>query len=39
MINENSEFVDRTNRALDRMDKSDMKGLSKEDFLKDLESW
>ena len=36
---ENSEFVDRTNRALERMDKSDKKALSKEEFLKDLESW
>ena len=38
-MNKNSEFVDRTNRALERMDKSDMKGLSKEEFLKDLKSW
>ena len=34
-----AEFIDRTNRALERMDKSDKKGLSKEEFLKDLESW
>ena len=36
---EDKDFIDRTNRALERMDKSDKKGLSKEEFLKDLESW
>ncbi len=36
---EDNDFIDRTNRALERMDKSDKKGLSKEEFLKDLESW
>ena len=34
-----AEFIDRTNRALERMDSSDMKGLSKEGFLKELKSW
>ena len=41
-IDENEEdidVIDRTNRALERMDKSDKKGLSKDEFLKDLESW
>ena len=33
------EFIDRTNRALERMDKSDMKGFSKERFLKELKTW
>ena len=33
------EFIDRTNRALERMDESDMKGLSKERFLKELKTW
>ena len=36
---EDNDFIDRTNRALERMDKSDKKALSKEEFLKDLESW
>ena len=35
----NDEFIDRTNSALERMDKSDMKGLSKERFLKELKTW
>lgn len=41
-LNENEEdmeFINRTNRDLERMDKSDIKGVSKEEFLKDLESW
>ena len=36
---EEKEFINRTNRALERMDKSDMKGLSKEEFLKELRLW
>ena len=36
---EDNDFIDRTNRALERMDSSDMKGLSKEGFLKELKSW
>lgn len=34
-----SEFIRRTNAALKRMDKSKMKGLSKDEFLKELETW
>ena len=33
------EFINRTNRALECMDKSNMKGLSKEGFKRELKSW
>ncbi len=36
---EDPDFINGTNLALERMDKSDMKALSKEEFLKELKTW
>lgn len=39
MSDEDLEFYKRTREALDSIEKSDFKGMSKEEFLKELDSW